>query len=60
MALKKIYGTQNVVQAARQRIRNIFANGLPVYLAFSSGKDSLCLSHLTYGTTCRRERPCRE
>ena len=33
--------------AARQRIVNIFANGLPVYLSFSGGKDSLVLAHLT-------------
>jgi len=37
----------DVVTAARQRIRNIFANGLPVYLSFSGGKDSLVLAHLT-------------
>ncbi|MBQ4403316.1 MAG: phosphoadenosine phosphosulfate reductase family protein [Selenomonadaceae bacterium] len=55
MALKKIYGTQNVLEAARQRIRNIFANGLPVYLSFSSGKDSLCLAHLTYDLILRGE-----
>lgn len=53
--MKKIYGTQNVVEAARQRIKNIFANGLPVYLSFSSGKDSLCLSHLTLDLILRGE-----
>lgn len=37
----------DVVTAARQRITNIFANGLPVYLSFSGGKDSLVLAHLT-------------
>lgn len=55
MALKKIYGTQNVLEAARQRIKNIFANGVPVYLNFSCGKDSLCLSHLTYDLILRGE-----
>ena len=55
MALKKIYGTQNVLEAARQRIKNIFANGVPVYLSFSCGKDSLCLSHLTYDLILRGE-----
>lgn len=55
MAVKRIYGTQNVVEAARQRIKNIFANGLPVYLSFSSGKDSLCLSHLTLDLILRGE-----
>lgn len=53
--MKKIYGTQNVLDAARQRIKNIFANGLPVYLNFSCGKDSLCLSHLTYDLILRGE-----
>lgn len=55
MALKKIYGTQNVLEAARQRIKNIFANGVPVYLSFSCGKDSLCLSHLTLDLILRGE-----
>lgn len=55
MALKKVYGTQNVLEAARQRIKNIFTNGLPVYLSFSCGKDSLCLSHLTYDLILRGE-----
>jgi predicted phosphoadenosine phosphosulfate sulfurtransferase len=36
----------DVVTAARQRIINVFKNGLPVYLSFSGGKDSLCLSRL--------------
>ena len=36
----------DVVTAARQRIRNIFANQRPVYLSFSGGKDSLVLAHL--------------
>ena len=48
MGLKKIKGTQDVVNAAKQRIKNVFANGLPVYLAFSCGKDSLCMSHIIY------------
>lgn len=38
----------SVVEAARQRIRNAFANGLPVYLSMSGGKDSIVLAHLTY------------
>lgn len=55
MAVKKVYGTQNVLDAAKQRIKNIFSNGLPVYLSFSCGKDSLCLSHLTYDLILRGE-----
>jgi predicted phosphoadenosine phosphosulfate sulfurtransferase len=37
----------DVVTAARLRIQSIFRNGLPVYMSFSGGKDSLTLAHLT-------------
>ena len=40
------YGNIDVVTAARNRIINIFESGLPVYVAFSGGKDSLCLGHV--------------
>lgn len=36
----------SVVEAAEIRIRNVFKNGLPVYMSFSGGKDSLCLAQL--------------
>lgn len=48
MAVKKIEGTMNVVDAAKQRILNVFSNGCRVYLAFSGGKDTLCLCSLVY------------
>ena len=48
MAVKRIEGTVDVKTAARKRLINVFSNGVPVYLAFSAGKDSLCLAHLTY------------
>lgn len=48
MAVKRIEGTIDVVTAARQRILNVFSNGVPVYLSFSAGKDSLCLAYLVY------------
>lgn len=38
----------DVVTAAKQRIVNIFSNGLPVYMSISGGKDSICLNHLVY------------
>lgn len=38
----------NVVDMARKRIRNVFANGLPVYLSVSGGKDSICLNELVF------------
>lgn len=46
MAIIKLEGARNVVEAAEKRIVNVFNNGLPVYFAFSGGKDSLCLSQL--------------
>lgn len=46
MAIKRCQASINVVEAAKIRIKNIFQNGLPVYLSFSGGKDSLCLAQL--------------
>ena len=37
----------DVVTAAKTRIRNVFRNGVPVYMSFSGGKDSLALAQLT-------------
>lgn len=48
MAIKTVLGKRSVVEAARQRIINAFSNGCKIYLGFSSGKDSICLSHLIY------------
>ncbi len=48
MPVRKLQSTLNVLEAAKQRIKNVFANGCKVYLSFSSGKDSLCMSSLTY------------
>ena len=48
MALKRIRSGMNVLTAARQRIKNVFANGVPVYMSFSAGKDSIVLADLTY------------
>ena len=39
---------QDVVSAANERIKNIFANQLPVYLSLSGGKDSITLASLVY------------
>ncbi len=46
MAIKRCPASIDVVEAAKIRIRNVFRNGLPVYMSFSGGKDSLCLSKL--------------
>lgn len=46
MAIKRCPASIDVVEAAKIRIRNVFRNGLPVYMSFSGGKDSLCLAQL--------------
>lgn len=46
MAIKRCQASIDVVEAAKIRIRNVFRNGLPVYMSFSGGKDSLCLAQL--------------
>jgi len=48
MAVKRIASNIDVVTMARQRIKNVFSNGLPVYLSFSGGKDSIVLADLAY------------
>lgn len=49
MAVRYIQSDMDVVTAARIRIRNAFRNGVPVYMSFSGGKDSLSLAQLTLG-----------
>ena len=46
--MKVVESSMNVLQAAKIRIRNVFANGCKIYLSFSSGKDSLCMANLVY------------
>ena len=48
MAIKRVQSSMSVVDAAVIRIMNTFKQGVRVYLAFSAGKDSLCLSHMVY------------
>ena len=47
--------THNVLEAAEIRIRNLFSNGFKVYMAFSCGKDSLCMSEIVYQMILRGE-----
>ena len=49
MAIKRKVANIDVLEAAKIRIKNVFANGLPVYMSFSGGKDSLCLADVTLG-----------
>ena len=46
MAVKRISGSINVLDAAKQRILNVFNSGLNVVLSTSGGKDSIVLSNL--------------
>lgn len=49
MAIKRCRAGINVLEAAKIRVRNVFSNGLPVYMSFSGGKDSLCLAQVVMG-----------
>lgn len=46
MAVRRCESSINVVEAAERRIINVFKNGLPVFMSFSGGKDSLCMAQL--------------
>ena len=46
MAVKRIKSNMDVVTAARIRVKNVFSNGLPVYMSFSGGKDSICMADI--------------
>lgn len=48
MPLRTFESTINVLDAAKKRIQNVFDTGMHVYLSFSSGKDSLVMSSITY------------
>ena len=61
MAVKRVQSDIDVVTAAKKRIKNVFSNGLTVYMSFSGGKDSLCLAHLVlddYGRRDKRQATC--
>jgi predicted phosphoadenosine phosphosulfate sulfurtransferase len=48
MAVKHCISDIDVVKAAESRIINTFNNGLPVYMSFSGGKDSLCMAQVVF------------
>ncbi len=48
MAVKRAKGSISCVDAARLRIRNVFSNGVKVYMSLSGGKDSICMADLVY------------
>ena len=43
------------VDAAFQRVRNVFSNGVPVYMSLSGGKDSICMADVVYKLIQRGE-----
>lgn len=47
MAVKRIKSSMDVVTAAKNRIKNVFSNGVPVYMSFSGGKDSIVMADIT-------------
>ena len=49
MAVKRIKSQMDVVTAAKLRIKNVFSSGLPVYMSFSGGKDSLVMADMVLG-----------
>lgn len=55
MAVKRAKATFSCVDAAYQRIKNVFSNGTPVYLSTSGGKDSICLCDIVYNLIQRGE-----
>lgn len=48
MAVVKVESNIDVLTAAKTRIKNIWDSAPKIYLAFSAGKDSLCVSNLVY------------
>ena len=55
MAVKRARAKMSCVEAAEMRIKNVFSNGLPVYLSTSGGKDSICMCHIVYKLIQRGE-----
>ena len=55
MAVKRVQSDIDVVTAAKTRIKNVFANDLPVYMSFSGGKDSLCIAQIVYSLIQSKE-----
>lgn len=48
MAVKRAKARMSCVDAAYLRIKNVFANGLPVYFSTSGGKDSICIADMLW------------
>lgn len=55
MPLRVMESSIDVLTAAKMRVKNAFSNGCKIYLSFSSGKDSLCMSSVVYDLICAGE-----
>lgn len=48
MAVKRAYGSMSCVDASFLRVKNVFSNGVKVYMSLSGGKDSICMADIVY------------
>ena len=55
MAVKRAKGSMSCVDAAFLRVRNVFSNGVKVYMSLSGGKDSICMADVVYKLIQRGE-----
>ena len=55
MAVKRLQASISCVEAAFQRVRNVFSNGVKVYMSLSGGKDSICMADVVYKLIQRGE-----
>lgn len=55
MAIIRNKSNIDVVKAAEIRIKNVFKNGVKVYMSFSGGKDSLCMAQIILNLAQRGE-----
>jgi len=53
---KKIYIEQNVLEASKKRIVEVFNNFEKIYISYSGGKDSTVMTHLVLDEAIKRGR----
>jgi predicted phosphoadenosine phosphosulfate sulfurtransferase len=56
MSVLKKYKESNVLEAARERISDVFDSFERIYLSFSAGKDSTVMLHLVMAEAIKRNR----
>jgi len=55
MAVRRAKGSVSCVEAAFLRVKNVFSNGVKVYVSLSGGKDSICMADVIYKLIQRKE-----